>query len=182
MRVGQSFWPMIVGVTRRVGTDGVFSTFLGFLVMRGFAMLRTGICWCAAVCLLGLSGCSMCCHPYDKSGPVYGADGSSCSAHGRAGSRFASPSESMPSESMPSESMPAEMASTPRPRQATSVAYGKPKLGDVPGSEQIISVTERVVGPASEDGDSSMAAADQPSNPMPASGWTARRPTRETLR
>jgi hypothetical protein len=81
-------------------------------------------------------------------------------------------------------------------RGVSGQANGQSKPGYVPGSERIISVTERVVKPAADSSqvaDQPSQMSDQPSQladqsspelskPLPSSGWTARRPTPEVLR
>ena len=60
-----------------------------------------------------------------------------------------------------------------------------PQLGIVPGSEKIISVTDRTVAPSPSGGDSSATVAEsatESSQPLPASGWTARRSTSDVQR
>jgi len=57
---------------------------------------------------------------------------------------------------------------------------GNLKPGDVPGSERIVSVTDRVVKPSEASTDSTQVATESPgesAKPLPAQGWTARRPT-----
>jgi hypothetical protein len=59
---------------------------------------------------------------------------------------------------------------------------GKAQPGDVAGSERIVSVTERTVGPSA---DSSQIADDPsptPAKSLPSAGWTARRPTTDLMR
>jgi hypothetical protein len=202
-----------------------------------------------AILVLSAAGCTMCCHPYDKSGPVF-CDGCPSSACSRAGSIFAgspepsvvvaknstheqpaSPSpipvqaKKQPRSSMPyamtrersaspspapfaakkqhhpisyvmaarrSDSSlppPAEMKEPQKPisdptadNRAEGPMLGSAQPGDVPGSERIVSITERVVrSPA----DSSQAATEAPltaSKPLPVTGWTAHRPANELVR
>jgi hypothetical protein len=54
------------------------------------------------------------------------------------------------------------------------------QLGEVPGSEQILSVTERTVESPTVVADSSAEAAGPATEP--AKGWTARRPTGAIMR
>ena len=59
------------------------------------------------------------------------------------------------------------------------------QLGEVPGSERILSVTERTVESPTVVADSSAepaGLATGPAKPLPSKGWTARRPTGNTLR
>jgi len=75
------------------------------------------------------------------------------------------------------------LENTPEPMPAQAEQYqeyveGEMRVGDVPGSEQIISVTDRVVEPAVAATESSrMAGRSSPTSPdtLPATGWTARR-------
>jgi hypothetical protein len=199
-------------------------------------MLRTVLGLSLVAVLFAASGCSMCRHPYDCSGPVYdndGCQGCSSGGHGRAGSILdgdgsdgnvqtstkPSPKETnlieelstssvrtRPKTRSQTVSMPsakktpvdAASASAMRTRPKTrgqSVSFdtidgrvqarvkGKVQTGDVPGSEKIVSVTDRVVKPAAE---SAQVAEDAPSEPFKPlatdAGWTARRPTSEVLR
>jgi len=62
---------------------------------------------------------------------------------------------------------------------------GKVQSGEVPGSEQILSVTDRVVEPGTSASDSSQVASESTDDgpAMTSSkGWTARRPVPEVLR
>jgi hypothetical protein len=169
-------------------------------------MLRTGLGLGVAAVLLAAAGCRMCCHPYDYCGPVYqGGDCQSCSRGDRAGSVLAGTPDTWASPTVtPRPARSQAVVSTPRrvqtsgqtasPRrvrtsgQSASFATvggrvqgrveGEVRTGDVPGSERIVSVTDRAV-------DGSESSADQPefaSQPatesvssLPASGWTARR-------
>ncbi|MCD4726353.1 MAG: hypothetical protein K8R46_01735 [Pirellulales bacterium] len=119
-----------------------------------------------------LAGCRMCQHPFDYRGPVYdyAPDCQSCSMQSRAGSILENTSVPMPT-----------LAPTPTPARAEQYqeyTEGEMRLGDVPGSEQILSVTDRVVEPAVVATESSqMAGRSSPTSPdtLPATGWTARR-------
>jgi hypothetical protein len=127
--------------------------------------------------LVAFTGCTMCCHPYDRCGPVYDQGCSSCSG-ARAGSIL---------EGGVSESMPAQIVGNSRHNVQTmqAGARGQPRLGLVPGSEKILSVTDRTVTPSAGDGDAPAIAAEsatESAKPLPSSGWTARRPTAETQR
>jgi len=199
-----------------------------------------------AILLLSAAGCQMCCHPYDKSGPVFCGDGCSSSTCSRAGSILAGcPEPSVLPAKNPANQEPASPTPAQAKKQRPSVSYGMagsragsmsptpvqakkqhrpisyvmaakradspsptfaenptpqksppyemtpnraegPQLGpaqpgDVPGSERIVSVTERVVGSSA---DSSHAATETSvaSQPLPQTGWTARRPTTELMR
>jgi hypothetical protein len=202
-----------------------------------------------AILVLSATGCQMCCHPYDRSGPVF-CDGCSSSACSRAGSIFAGcpePSVSLAKDSThrgpASESPTPAQAKRQRPPTTSYVASGKKadstlltpvqsrkqrppisyvmagnradsplptlaeakqpqtpasfptagdrpegpllgpaKPGDVPGSERIVSVTEKVVGPSAESSEAATEPSPAPSRSMPATGWTARRTTNELLR
>jgi hypothetical protein len=59
---------------------------------------------------------------------------------------------------------------------------GPAQPGDVPGSERIVSVTERTVGPSADSSQAATEAPQEASLPLPANRWTARRPTTELLR
>ncbi len=164
-----------------------------------------------ATILLACSGCTMCCHPYDYSGPVYGGSGcgSSCSSQrSRAGSildggvqdaqgtQTSMPVEKKVAKKVVRESAPATSARSKSRGKTASFASaggrvpdrmrGEVKPGDVPGSERIVSVTERIVGSSTTTpADTAVAAQESPaesSTPLPTSGWTARRPETEVLR
>ena len=129
-------------------------------------MLRIAMGLSVAAALLAATGCTMCCHPYDYCGPVYDScGGHPCSLYYRAGSILAGTPE-----------LPEQVQHTIQDKSPLSVvAGGQMQAGDVPGSEQIVSVTDRVVEPAASlDGSTRVA-----SEPLPAKGWTARRPTLE---
>ena len=123
----------------------------------------------------------MCCHPYDYCGPVHQGRGcGSCSLSGpRAGSILSGGSQVVASP-MP---MPGPRNTpTPAARRAPS---GQMQLGEVPGSEQILSVTERTVESPTVVADSSAepaGPATEPAKPLPSKGWTARRPTGAIMR
>ena len=113
-----------------------------------------------------LAGCRMCQHPFDYRGPVYdyAPDCQSCSMQSRAGSILDNTLAPMPT--------PAQA------EQYQEYVEDEMRLGDVPGSEQILSVTDRVVEPAVVATESSqMAGRSSPTSPdtLPATGWTARR-------
>ena len=55
---------------------------------------------------------------------------------------------------------------------------GETRLGDVPGSERILSVTDRAVSPSDVPADSTQVAegpSSSFSSPLPSSGWIAKR-------
>jgi len=161
-------------------------------------MLRTVLALGSFAVFLAAAGCNMCCHQYDSSGPVF-SDGGCQSAHSRAGSILGGgPQPSMSPKN--NQLQDGSVSPSPTPAQAKkqnpSVSFGmaggrvqgpalgKAQPGDVPGSERIVSVTDRVVKPST---DSSQAAQESSpeagsSQPLPATGWTARRPTTEVLR
>lgn len=61
----------------------------------------------------------------------------------------------------------------------------QPRLGLVPGSEKILSVTDRKVSPSGSDNDAPAVAAQsagESAKPLPSAGWTARRPATDTQR
>jgi hypothetical protein len=196
-------------------------------------MLRTVLGLSLVAVLFAATGCTMCRHPYDCSGPVYDNGGCQDCGHGRAGSILdgdgsggnvqtstkpspkatnlieelsTSSVRTRPKTRAQTASMPsakrapvnAASASAMRTRPKTrgqSVSFdtvdghvqarvkGKVQTGDVPGSEKIVSVTDRVVKPAAESPQVAEDSPSQPSTPSPtAAGWTARRPTSEVLR
>jgi len=59
---------------------------------------------------------------------------------------------------------------------------GRAQPGDVPGSERIVSVTDRVVKPSADSFQAAEESSPESSQPLPATRWTARRPTTEVLR
>jgi hypothetical protein len=168
---------------------------------KGCSMRRTVLSLGVVAALLAAAGCRMCCHPYDHCGPVYDGNGcQSCSSQSRAGSILSGASEIMPSAGL-----------ARRPVQGGSVSYapaegqvqgqsatftkvggrvqgrvqGQVRLGDVPGSERIVSVTDRVVEPSTASSDAPQVAAEtstEPAKPLPVKGWTARRPAPEVQR
>jgi hypothetical protein len=140
---------------------------------------------------IATTGCRMCQHPYDYSGPVYQNHGSgcaSCSSHGRAGSVLDGETEYI-SEGSVLESQPktntkiiSEEPVSEEPLQgrvpSKALSIEGPRFGDVPGSERIISVTERVVSPdESATTSQQIAESNGPASvkSMPSKGWTARR-------
>jgi hypothetical protein len=80
-----------------------------------------------------------------------------------------------------------EIAQNHVQNRAVSLASNRNPVqpGDVPGSEQIVSVTERVGEPTANADQSPQVAADSSGATSPsleAKGWTARRPTYEVRR
>lgn len=78
-------------------------------------------------------------------------------------------------------SQPTKVADSALTRQV----QGDIRPGDVPGSERIVSVTDRVVGPTADSGDAPQVVADlstDSSLPLPSKQWTARRPTPSVIR
>jgi len=160
-------------------------------------MFRTALALGSVAILVATVGCNMCCHPYDQSGPVFSGDGCPSSTHSRAGSILGgSPQPS----SLPTENQIQDESVSPSPAPAQAKkhgqsasfgmaggrvqgpALGQAQAGDVPGAERIVSVTDRVVKPSA---DSSQAAEEpslESSKQLPATGWSARRPTTEILR
>lgn len=162
-------------------------------------MFRMALSLGVVAVLLIVAGCTMCCHPYDYCGPVYDDCGQSCSPCYRAGSvlsgcaseptmesggvahRTASgqavaraPAERHRSGNRPVQGQ--SLARVPAPRQPPISS----KPADVPNSERIVSVTERIVGPSLTSDDASRAAtgSSTPAKAPADQGWTARRPTR----
>jgi hypothetical protein len=164
-------------------------------VERVLPMFRTVLGVSSVAILLAATGCTMCSHPFDNSGPVYSQDECQSSGHARAGSvldKNPQPSESL--EQTQTEEKPTSLVSARPKMQGHSVSSDtaggrvhakvteKTNAGDVPGSERIVSVSEQVVKPAA---DSPQVAEESPSDssqPLPSTGWTARRPTPEVLR
>jgi hypothetical protein len=160
-------------------------------------MFRTALGFSAVAILLVAAGCQMCCHAYDDAGPVFSEDGCQSSPHARAGSILAGGSQ--PSLSPTKNQIPDKPASpSPTPAQAKkqgqSAPFGmignpapgrvqaKSQPGDVPGSERVISVTERVVKSSADPSQATEESSPDVSKQLPATGWTARRPTTEVLR
>ena len=178
--------------------SNVFS--LSPMVKRALAMFRTAYYLGSVAILFAAAGCSMCCHPYDHSGPVFSADG--CQAtHRRAGSILDGASQPSPelarNQIHDNSSSPvlaqASQARRTRPQvQAAPLSevaaepqgpsLGQPQPGVVPGSERVVSVTDRLARPSANSSEAVEQSPSQPSQPMPESGWTARRPTTEILR
>jgi hypothetical protein len=190
------------------------------LVERAFPMFRTAFGLSCIAILFAATGCQMCSHPYDCSGPVYSQDGS-CSG-GRAGSILGgAPEISTPVQGQDQPTGQATSYASARPRskvsrqpasfgaadtrprsmvskQPTSFGAadnwspsgvaglrgqtGQTEPGYVPGSERIISVTERVVKSAGDSPQVTEESSPESSKPMSSSGWTARRPTSEVMR
>jgi hypothetical protein len=145
-------------------------------------MLRTALGLGIVAVLLAATGCRMCSHPYDYCGPVYHDNGcQSCSLHDRAGSILAA---------APMQNASPELAR----RQVQGKTISRASLqnqvredirsGDVPGSEQIVSVTDRVVESSAGSTETPQMAEDSSAEPkqLPSKGWTARRPTPEIVR
>jgi hypothetical protein len=133
--------------------------------------------------VLAAAGCTMCCHPYDYCGPVHDDQGcQSCSTRARAGSILGGARELGPvleEARRPAPAQRVSRASAPRQAQADT------KPGYVPGSERIVSVSDRVVQRAATAVDTPQVAAEpsaEPSKPLSANGWTARRPTPDLMR
>ena len=139
-------------------------------------MLRIAMGFGLMAVLFTATGCTMCCHPYDDCGPVYDScGGQSCSVYHRVGS-ILSGSPELPT-----------LAQQPVQEESPSsmVDSGPVQEGDVPGSERIVSVTDRVVEPSGRLAGSTRVASESPKasrNPSEIKGWTARRPTFETRR
>lgn len=155
-----------------------------------------------------LAGCRMCQHPYDYSGPVYDSGCGSCGMHSRAGSILDGASsydvygpalrepqaperyvKSKPAPSKPQKPQRVAKTVPPQADPQDQPQYGKgvPPFGIVPGSERIISITERVVEPAATSEAPAQVAEESspaPGSPgaLPASGWTARRLEPESQR
>ena len=147
-------------------------------------MLRTALSLGVVAVLLATTGCTMCCHPYDYCGPVHNGCGcQSCSSQSRAGSILSGTSELTASSEMPSSGLVRRQTRGEAITHASlrNHVQGDMQLGDVPGSEQIVSVTDRVVDSSTSPTEPSQIAAE-PAKPLPSQGWTARRPTPEVTR
>ena len=149
-------------------------------------MLRTGFGLGVLAALLMAAGCRMCAHPYDYCGPVYSDYGcQTCSPYARAGSILVGSPEMIPSAELvqgsPEQGEAVSRASVDKQQLQVDV-----RPGDVPGSERIVSVTDRVVeSPASPSNPSQVAAewaAEGPEPSAAAKRWTARRPTPQVTR
>lgn len=161
-------------------------------------MFRTFLGLGSVAVLVAAAGCNMCCHPYDRSGPVYSEDG--CQSSGRAGSIL--DGNSQPSHDSLDNSQIQEESISAAPAKKKTQAHlasfeptksrsqhrvpahlqAKPQPGDVPGSERNVSVTDRLAKPAAESSQLAENSPAEPDKPLPAAGWTARRPTTEVLR
>ena len=132
--------------------------------------------------LVATAGCRMCSHPYDYCGPVHFGQGcQSCLTHSRAGSILGGETQLL-SPRIQSETIQGETVQDGTVLNGTQVEM---QLGDVSGSEQIISVTDRVVEPSMTPNEPSQIATGIPTKPLdtlPSGGWTARRPTSKIQR
>jgi hypothetical protein len=146
-------------------------------------MFRTALGLGVVAVLLATAGCRMCCHPYDYCGPVYNGRGcQSCSPHSRTGSILSGAPELAPMPGLARRQVQGESVSR---ASLKNQVQGDIRPGDVPGSEQIVSVTDRVVDPSAVSSNPPQVAAEaapEPLEPLPAKGWTARRPTPEVTR
>jgi hypothetical protein len=133
--------------------------------------------------LLASAGCRMCGHPYDYCGPVYDSgDCQPCGSHSRAGSILSGTPEITSSPDLAERGL---RGKTMSPASLRNEVQGEMRPGDVPGSERIVSVTDRVVEPSTPSADSPQVSADlstEPSKSLPAKGWMARRPTSDFSR
>jgi hypothetical protein len=160
-------------------------------------MFRTALGLGSVAILLVTVGCTMCRHPYDQSGPVFSDEGCPSAMHSRAGSILGGVPQ--PS-SLPTKGQIQDESASPSPTPAQakprgqSISYvmgtnraqgpvlGRAQPGDVPGSERIVSVTDRVVKPSADSSQAAEESSPESSKPLPASGWSARRPTTDILR
>ncbi len=121
----------------------------------------------------------MCSHPYDYCGPTFdGCNGETCSPCYRAGSILAGTPD-VPMSAAPVDEIAPQNTLSRTPTRA------KTQFGDVPGSEQIVSITERVVEPAggvSESLENSTSARTVSRPALRSDGWTARRPAYDEVR
>jgi hypothetical protein len=169
---------------------------------KGGSMLRTAMGLGVVVILLAAAGCTMCCHPYDNCGPIYDGNGcQSCESRSRLGSVLSGSPELTLTPELAKRPVQGKTASSAPARghmQGQSASFGivggrvqgrtqgQVQTGDVPGSEKIVSVTDRVVDSTQPAADQSQQAAVEPSiespTPSTSKGWTARRPTPELQR
>jgi len=159
-------------------------------------MLRTALGLGVVAALLATAGCTMCCHPYDYCGPIHDGRGCpSCPSRAREGSILSGMSEMAPSAAMapsaevtrrPVRSKSESVASrTKSDASLTHQVQGDARPGDVPGSERIVSVTDRVVDPSASSDEPPQVASESSTEsamPLPSKGWTARRPTPQVIR
>jgi hypothetical protein len=166
-------------------------------------MLRLGLGLGILAVLSTLAGCTMCCHPYDWCGPVHDGEGcQSCDSRYRVGSILAGTAETATLHEVGADVTTQGMADEPivdgQTRVSAKHARSEPsvaavadsgrrqrymqqtgKMGDVPGSEKVISVTDRVVEPGATVSEAS-ATPSEPAltadSPATTQGWTARRP------
>jgi hypothetical protein len=146
-------------------------------------MLRAALRLGGVAVLLTIAGCTMCCHPYDYCGPVYEADGcQTCSSNARAGSILAGTRGVAPSpDPVQHQSQRAAVSPAAIQRQI----YGDERLGDVSGSQRMLSETDRVVDSGTSSAEQPQVVAElsaEPAKPLPTQGWSARRPTQEVVR
>lgn len=145
-------------------------------------MRRTALGLGVLAVLLVITGCTMCCHPYDYCGPVFHGGGcQACSPHGRVGSILSEASELAP---LPPESSRPE-GGTLSHADIENHVRGEMRQDDVPGSQKIVSITDQVVEPPIPSADPPQVADGsslEPSKVLPSQGWMARRPTTERLR
>ena len=153
-------------------------------------MCRSLLAWIPAGLVVFATGCAMCAHPYDETGPTVGAIvGDVCQPGARAGSILAGPvgpmAAGVPMEGELLEPQPEPTPAPPPP--ASPEPAGQDVSQYFPGipRESILSVTDRKV----EDGASAPPADDsavqtQPpprrmrtyAQPTSSSGWSSRRP------
>lgn len=146
-------------------------------------MLRTALGVGVIAVLLAAMGCTMCCHPYDRCGPVFnGPCHPSCSPCYRANSILSGTPAPMPSSGVAQRQPAGPPASQVSMQDAIR---GDARPGDVAGSQRIISVTDRKVESSAPPAAQSQVASESSSEPAssPSSkGWTATRPTTDVAR
>ncbi len=125
----------------------------------------------------------MCCHPYDRCGPVYGGPcQSSCSPCYRANSTLAGTASPV------APSTVARRQTAEQPAAQTSAAdstRADAKPGVVAGSQRILSVTDRKVeSPVAAKTQSEVASesSSDTASHVTSTGWTAVRPINEITR
>ena len=137
-------------------------------------MIRTVLGLSVVAVLLTVAGCRMCQHPYDYCGPVYDRGCDACCPDCRAGSILSGSHEMAPSPS------PAQRIVQSEPVSRESLLQNVRddlQPGYVAGSEQIMSVTDQAVGSSDDSFELASEPSTNPSQSLPTTGWTARRPT-----
>lgn len=166
-------------------------------------MLRMALGLGVAAVLAAATGCTMCCHPYDQCGPVYGGPcHSSCSPCYRANSTLAGTADSMSAvearRQAARQRASSQVATAAGPMASSTVAQRQAarqptsqaamedaipadaKPGTVAGSQRILSVTDRKVESPAAPAAQHQVASESPSESagsVTSTGWTAVRPS-----